>query len=274
MTLTTTGVGFLLSSLGLTFCGVRFFRAFQNIGSPGTKSQIGILLSTFFLGTALQHAVLAVAGLFFTGSSEALFVLLVISIFILTLVTALGVYLLLYILFPFVSPWQWVTSTLLFGATIVFFTIAAHPLPFIDSGLGIEWNMPHLLAVILSYLIFLNIGIPIPIFINAYLLAKSRGVKIISMVIVLLSFLGIINVFIRFLLLENVNTDLRTRIFDVILTIIGLVFIVAFLLPPRTIVRIFKSSMIRSKLFLIHKKDHKGIDHQYWRQESTSKVGL
>lgn len=232
MVVPTTAISFFLSCLGLCFCGIRFFKAFQKIGGPRTGNRIGILLSTFFLATALQHGILALGSLWFADNPEALYITFTIDNIVLLLATALGVYLTFYILSPTTSPWPAVTGIFVLGVTVIISTIAVHPLPFINVNGGMEWNIPRWLSVILSYLIFLNIA-PLPaIFIPAFLCAKSREVKSTSLVIIILSLLGIMNVSFRFLFPVSLTLDLRTRIFDIILAGIGLVLIVAFLPLP------------------------------------------
>jgi len=79
MVITTTAIAFLLSGLGLVFCGLWFFKAFRKIGGLKSNNQIGILLSGFFLGNSLQHIILAIGGFFFAKNSDALQAILVID---------------------------------------------------------------------------------------------------------------------------------------------------------------------------------------------------
>lgn len=151
---------------------------------------------------------------------------------VLTLATALGVYLTFYILSPTISPWPAVIGTFILGITVAISTIIVHPLPFLDANGGMEWDIPRWLSVILSYLIFLNIVPLLAIFASAFLLAKSREVKTTSLIIIILGLLGIANVFFRFLFPRGLISDLRSRVFDVTLAGIGLVFIALFLPPP------------------------------------------
>lgn len=60
-------------------------------------------------------------------------------------------------------------------------------------------------------------------------------VKIVSLVIIVTALLGIVNIFVRFLFPEGSVTPLKTRVFDIILALIGLAFITVFLPPPKII---------------------------------------
>src|SRR3989338_11222576 len=160
MTITTTGIAFTLSTIGLVFCGLRFFGAFQKIGGLRSGSRVGILLSVLFFGTAFQHSILALGGLFFSGIPEALYAIFVVDIFVLALITALGVYLAIYILLPNFSPWFATIATFIFGVFVTGLVVIVHPLPFVNTADGIDWNISYWLGVSLYYLLLLNIGMP------------------------------------------------------------------------------------------------------------------
>lgn len=239
MIATTTGIGFSLLSLGLAFCGLRFFRAFQKMGSPTQAgSKIGILLSAMFLSNALTLAILATGAFFFAGSPETLYILLLISHVPLAFAGVLGVYTVFYILHPLVSPWPAVAAVSLLGMIVILLTIVTHPLPFIDASGAIDWNMSRLLAIFLSYLIFVPMGAGLSIFIPTFLQAKSREIRIISFVIVVLASMGIANTFVRFLLPDIAPDAFRTRGLDMMFTFMGLIYISVFLLPPGIIKRV------------------------------------
>lgn len=232
MIITTTAIGFSLLSLGLAFCGLRFFRAFQKIGGLRAGSKIGILLSSMFFSNAIALGVLGLGALFFAGNSEMLYRFLVMSHFPLTLTAIFNVYSVFYILFPYVSRWPAVTATAALGMAVTILTIISHPHPFIDTSGGIDWNMSRLLGALLSYLVFINVGAPLAIFIHSFLQAKSREVKVVSLTVILVSFMGIVNMFTRFLLPGGITFgSLSTRIFDAMLTVMGLILLGAFLLP-------------------------------------------
>lgn len=232
MTITTTAIGFSFSSLGFAFCGIRFFNAFQKVGGSRAGRKIGILLSAFFLSNALQHGLLAIGSLFFAKNSEALYRVVVIDHLLLTIATLIGVYLVFYTIFPSISPWPAVIATSILGITVIGLTGITHPRPFVDLNGGVDWNMSPWLEFFLSYLLFSNIGALLAVFIHSFLQAKSREVKTISLIIVVLALMGLINVFRRFLLSGTMPNFLKTPIHDLTLAVIGLLFIGVFIAPP------------------------------------------
>lgn len=239
MTLTSTAIGFSLLSLGLLFCGLRFFSAFQKIGDSRAGSKTGILLSTMFFSNAITVGILGAAALFFARDSETLFRFFLVSDIPLLLTAILGIYLIFYILFPSVSPWPAVAAVSALGTSVVILTVITHPLPFMDASGGINWNTPRILAVPLSYLIFIHIASPLVIFTHAFLHTKSREVKIISMIQVVLASAGIMNISVRFLLPEGIAFDfVRTRVSDILFASIGLILIGVFVFPPILIKRV------------------------------------
>ncbi len=231
--LTTTGIGLLLFSLGLVFGGFRFFKAFRRIKDSSVGNKIGMLLSATFFGTALALSILAIGTLFFAQNSETLYKLLIVSHIPLTLTAMVGMYLVFYTVFPSVSPWPGVGVALALGTNLIILTILTHPRPFIDASGGVNWNLSPALAVSLCYVVFVNIGTQLIVFLHALFHTKSREVRIVSIIQVGLALIGLVNVFIRFFLVDGTIPALvRTRLFDVTLGVIGLIYISIFLLPP------------------------------------------
>lgn len=232
MMITSTAISFSLFSAGLAFCGIRFFKAFQKIGGSRAGRRIGILLSALFLSFALKFSVLAVGALFFVGKPEIFYALVIAHLF-LALISVLGIYLVFYILFPSISPWPAVVAGFTLGMVVVALTILIPPRPFIDASGGVDWNLSRQLAIPLSYLLFFDIGTVFVIFTHSFLQTKTRGVKVISLIQMILSLIGIVNVFIRFLFPKGLVPEfLRTRVFDVTLATTGVIFLSIFLLPP------------------------------------------
>lgn len=243
MVVTTTGVGFSLLALGLTFCGLRFFPAFQNIGGSRGKSRIGVLISAMLLSNALTLGILATGAFFFAENPEALYRFLLVSHVPLAVAGILGVYTVFYIFHPLVSPWPAVTAVSLLGILVIVLTVITHPLPFVDTSGAIDWNTSRILAIFLSYLIFIPMGVELSIFIPTLLQSKSREVKIISFVVVILASMGIVNTFVRFLLPDIAPEGFRSRGLDMMFTLMGLLFIGVFLLPPEVIKWISKRTL-------------------------------
>ncbi len=229
MVITTTAVAFILSSLGLGFCGIRFFGAFQKIGGQQAGDKIGKLLSIAFMGTALQHGILGWGNLFFALNSEMLYRILFIDNIVLMLVTALEVYLFFYIFYPEISSTLAVVATFILGVIIDVLLIITHPLPVITREGSIEWNMSPQIEILLSFLLFVNIGALLYIFAKSYRKTESREVKIIFLVVIIVTSGGMINVFTRFMVLIGTAPDLKALIFDIVLALIGILAIATFL---------------------------------------------
>lgn len=231
MVITTTAVAFITLSLGLGLCGLRFFKAFRKIGGQQAGKRISVLLSSHLIASAFVLGMLGLGSLIFAKNSEALYGILLSSHFPLTLATALGVYLIFYIFFPRSSPWLAVPVPIVLGTIVIILTHIAHPLPFMDARGGIDWNMPRSLSILLSYLVFLQIGATLYIFCRLFFHAPSREVRNFSLFIATLSLLALVNHSVRFTLFVISAPDVRTQIYDVILLLIGIFFVIAFLLP-------------------------------------------
>ncbi|TSC78754.1 MAG: hypothetical protein G01um101433_86 [Parcubacteria group bacterium Gr01-1014_33] len=233
MTITTTAIGFSLSSIGLAFCGIHFFSAFRKIGGLRAGSRIGILLSALHFGFVLVNGTMAIGTLFFATNPQMLYVFLLVANFFLMITAVLGMYLVFYILFPLISPWPGMILAFTLGTALILITIRTHPHPFIDASGGIDLNFSRGLSILLSYLLFIGIGSFFAIFSHSFVRAKSREVRIASFILAALAIIGIMNIFIRFLLPVGIAPDpLRTRVFDMTQTFIGVIFISVFVLPP------------------------------------------
>lgn len=232
MTITTTAISFLLCASGFAFCGIRFFRAFYKIGGVRAGNRIGILLSVLFFSFTLELGTLGIGVLFFVGTQVMLYVLIITHIFS-TSIAVFGIYLVFYMVVPSISPWPAVFAVLALGISVIILATITHPHPFIDASGGVDWNYSHSLNTLLFYLLFIGIAALLVIFTHSFLQAKSREVKVVSLVQIGLALIGMINIFMRFFLVDGtIPALLRTRLFDVILGVIGIVYISIFLLPP------------------------------------------
>jgi len=232
MVVTTTGIAFLLSSIGLAFCGIRFFGAFQRLDP--SKSLSGVLLSAYYLATSTQHGILAISCFVFATNSEALYAIQVIVLFSDSLLAAFGVFLFFYILLPGYTRKPFVLIVLLFGLFVTYVGVVAHPAPILAANNTINWNNPLPLNILINLLLLISIGALLPIYLKNYFLAETKNSKKIFGGLVLLHFLGMVNVTILFLINYASLDYLRNRIFDIILMSIGLIFLTIFLLPVVT----------------------------------------
>jgi len=242
MVITTTGIAFILSSLGLAFCGLHFFKAFKNISTKQDHSRIGFLLSSHLIASASVLGILGLGSLIFAKNPEALYYILLISHFPLIIGASIGIYLIYYIFFPRISPRFTVAIAVLLGITIIASTVITHPLPFLNASGSIDWNMSRWLSVLLSYLVFLQIGSTLYIFYKLIFFAPSRMVRNFSLFIAIFSFFALVNHLIRFTFFAIESADLRTRIYDLVLAFIGISFIIGFLIFPFIRTRISRFS--------------------------------
>lgn len=232
MVLTTTAAGFIILSIGLAICGWWFLDALKGAGRKPENSKIGILLTCLFISSSVQNGVIGFGMLFFANSPEALYYALSAGNVFLIIFALLGVYTAYYIFSPGTSPKLGLLITGFLGILACVTTFLTHPLPRLTSENGIDLKMNFPLSVIVSYLLFISIGSMIYIFAKLAITATTRKVKNLALIIALLGVIGIVNIFIRFIVLYRAEDAVRTNIFDTGLVIIGITFIVALTLLP------------------------------------------
>ncbi|MEK7084399.1 MAG: hypothetical protein AAB932_04145 [Patescibacteria group bacterium] len=233
MVVTTTAVAFILVSIGLAFCGFRFFRALPQAGVGQPKGRVRVLLGGHLLASSVTMGSLGLGSLFFTHNPQALFAVLLFSHIPLTLATVFGVYLTFHIFFPHVSPWPAVVGVALLGAVVFIATIVVHPLPHLTAGNGIDWDMPRLLSILFSYLVLLQIGSELYVFSRLFLQVPAGEVKKLSLFIAGSASLAMINHAVRFTFFLINAPNLQSRVYDLVLAFIGIAFIFIFV-PSRT----------------------------------------
>jgi len=232
MTITTTGIAFLISSAGLAFCSIRFFEAFKNVGAVRPSRKMGILLSSFFAILSLQHGVIFLGSLFLGNSSGGLLLVNVVDVLVLAVASSLGVYAMFYIVFPKVSPWPSVISTFLFGLFVAMLIYFSGSEPYINLAGNIDWDFSRESAYGFLYLLWVSMLAPVVIFGKNYLISASRKAKLVSFILVLVHFIGMINVFL--LMSKYIFSSKTTEIFlfDRLLLLIGVIFVLTFFGAP------------------------------------------
>lgn len=232
MVVTTTAVAFISLSLGLTFCGLWFLKAFRKADGIGGDKKIGFLITSIFLLFGFNNGIMGVGALLFANNSEALYFVLIASHFFLVPIAILGVYASHYIFSPRVSPYFALALTGILGITCVVVTVVSHPKPFISLQNGIEWGYNFSLSLLVFYILFISIGSTVYIFGRLFLTTKTRQLKIISLILSILGLVGILLNFIRFVLFYNANTSVNMGIYDFGIVFIGIVFIVVLAIAP------------------------------------------
>ena len=228
MFIPTTSIAFILLSVTLGFCGVRFFKAFQRNRVLQENSRIGFLLALYFFGFAFQTGIILGLGtLLFASSSQGLYFIVLSANIFLSFLAVFSVYIAYYIFHPQASPLPVMISVFSLGFFTVALTIAFHPVPFVTPAIGVDWNMPLPLSLSLFYLLLTSIGVQLYIFTNLFLRATTREIKVLSFLVAALALGSMIDAFLRFVLFHTATADFRTRIYDLVNGLIGLGFIVA-----------------------------------------------
>lgn len=242
MVITTTAIAFILLSLGLAFCGWRFLKAFRKESISPSKT--GLLLSLSFFATALHNGILGFGALFFGSNSEILYLVSIIAHLFLTLFALIALYTVYYVFFPKKSPYFPIIITIILSATGLFAAINNPSKPFLTSHKGIDWNMNFLFSLSTWHLLLIGISTFFYIFFQLFRKVKNQEIKTLSLIISVLALIGIVNTFVRLIILYNTSSSLRTGILDVGIGVIGAVFIVTFIIIPLIRNRIGKRSKI------------------------------
>jgi len=231
MQITTTAIAFLSLAAGLWICGFWFLKVWRRSeNKTPTNKKISLLLTLLFANFGLQNAIMGGGAALFPGNPEALYWSLAISHFFLITAALIAVYTSYYIFSPHLSPLFPMILAGVVGVAMHIGTILDHPLPYITPAGGIEWNMSYWLSVLVFLTLFISIGGNFYIFWNLFRRAKTKEVRNLAFILALAAFLGVVNVFIRLVILEN--ESVRTRLFDLLLATIGIIFIGALLIWP------------------------------------------
>lgn len=196
-------------------------------------SQIGFLLTLFFIGFSFHSAMLAFGTLFLLKNLEAFYFLLIANHFVLGLLAVLGVYMTYHIFWPSKSPRLGICLIGLIGGLGILQTITTRPQPFIIPGYGVDFDSDLILSFLLWLLFIVSIGTPLYVFSRLFLSTTSVELKRLSLLIAFLAVLGIINVSIRLITFIDFPTFLRLRMFDIGVGLVGIFFFVTLFLVPQ-----------------------------------------
>ena len=186
--------------------------------------------------------------LFFANNPKILHTIVVVSHFFLTTTAILGIYVVSYTFFPWISSRLMAVFPLFSGVMLIILSIVQDSKPFLDRSGVIDFNMSRPVSVLLSYLLFFGIGSVFVIFTRLLYQAKSYEVRIISFVMSVFAFLGILNAFFRYLLPESMGSQfLRTGIYDTVHILTGVAFISLFALPPIILLYLSKNKNRREE---------------------------
>ncbi|MEK7187550.1 MAG: hypothetical protein AAB691_01725 [Patescibacteria group bacterium] len=225
MVVTTTAIAFIVLSAGLGFCGWWFLRAFRKSGGLKNNQKIGFLLSLFFLGFSLHSFVVGLSGLFFPYS-EIYFSLLVFTHSLLGLLALLGVSMIYHIFLPKSSVYSALLPVFFLGVLTIFITVLIHPEPTITGGNSLDFNLGPILSFCVWILSLISIGMPLIVFSRLFLFSKDVELKILSLLISVLAFLGIFNVSIQLLKFLDISENVRSKMFDAGISLVGVGFVI------------------------------------------------
>lgn len=231
MQLNTTAIGFFVLALGLTVCGFWFLHAWRRSeNKTPINRKISLLLTLLFSNFGLQNGLIGIGAVLFAKNPKGLYGTLVVSHVFLITSALIAVYTAYFIFAPKTSPLLALIMTGGVGVAMYSGILLDRPLPFLTEAGGIEWNMSYWLSVFVFLTLFISIGGTLFIFGNLYQHARTKETKNLALIIAGTALLGVINIFIRLIILEN--ESFRTRLFDSLLTTIGIIFIVALLIWP------------------------------------------
>ncbi len=219
-------------AIGLAICGAWFLHAFKKSGGLKSDSRIGLLLTWLFIGSAAQNGVMGLGTFLFAKNSDALFGTLILDHILLIIVGMLGIYTAYYIFSPQISTRLPLICMVILGLIALTLLLSTHPRPFLTAENGIDLNMNLQLSVVTFYLLLINIGSTLYIFLKLFFAAKTPALKWLSFAIVINGAAGIINIFVRLILLHGSDVNTRTHLFDLGTKILGAIFIITLAIFP------------------------------------------
>jgi len=231
MILTTTSIAFILLSLGLAFCGWEFWRVSCRT-EHDSGEQTNWLVTFYFIFFAVQNSILGVGTLFFADNPRFLFWVLIATDLFLIVPCIIGIFAVYHIFFPKRSSYPLIVLSGVLAIAGLIVGLVALPQPFMTPQNGIDWNMPFSLSLIMFYLLFISIGTSFYIFLRLFRLARNREIRLFSLVMVIVASIGLVDSFVRFILLHGVDYSIRTNLYDIGVSLIGIIFILFFVFWP------------------------------------------
>lgn len=209
MIITPTSVGFILLAVGLGVCGWYFLAAFKKESQfKKDRRSISYLLSSFLLVSALQNGVFGIGVLFSDLNPDIFFVTVLFNNVLLTINTMLGVATVCFIFFPFFARRFFISLVGLLGFSLIIYTVLVRDIivaTFRNHNLYTTVDSP--LSSLLFLLLFINIGSFIFIFSQLSSRAHRRDTRMFSGLLSVFGIAGLINVFMRFVILPRVNPN-------------------------------------------------------------------
>ena len=231
MVITTTAIGFIFLSVGIGTLGYQFLSAFKK-STDSRNKRTGFLLSSLFFTSATQNAIIGLGSLFFATNSSILYIALVLSHLFLILFALVGIYTLYHLFLPDKSPWLVSILVAMLGIAGFIRAFSDHIQPAITQQNNINFNINFQFSLITFLLLFISLSVTTYIFSQLFIRGNGRQMKALALSVAILAFLGIINVFIRLILLYDAPAGASDHLFDVITTSIGIGFIIVLMGVP------------------------------------------
>lgn len=225
MIFTTTSVAFILLSLGLAICGWRFFGAFK-ISGEKEHGKIRLLITLSFIVFAVQNGVLGFGMFFLAQHPLGMFWTLVGAVISLVFAALVSIYTFYYIFFPLCSPKLAMLVISILGIANIVGTFVIHPQPFMTQDNGIDWDLPLSLSVLIFSLLLIGLGAQFYIFRRLYAEARNREIRVLSLVFSTALAIGIVDTFVRFIILRNVESGQIAQLLDFGIALIGIIYII------------------------------------------------
>lgn len=238
MVITTTVVGFILLGLGLGFCGWRFLRASRESGHSDAKRNIRLLLSSFLLSMALQNFIFGSGLLFFAQNAQMMYFIFLWVQIHLAVNAVLGVYTMYYIFFPLSSFLPTLSMISILGIAMVVLSIRTYPQLVLMPERLVTQNLPLPLSLITFSSLLIMIGSFTYIFARLFLNSTIREVRYISFVLAFFGIIGVVNMFLHFVLLRVIPIAPGMRVLDIGNGLVGIVVLIFLIITPFVIQKV------------------------------------
>lgn len=200
--------------------------------SHGSGEQTNWLVTFYFIFFAIQNSILGLGTLFFANNPQFLFWVLIAADLFLIAPCIIGILAVYHIFFPKRSPYPLIVLSGVLAIAGLIIGLVALPQPFMTPQNGIDWNMPFSLSLIMFYLLFISIGASFYIFLKLFRMVQTREMRFFSFMMIIVALIGLVDSFVRFILLHESDHSLRTNLYDVGVSLIGIIFILFFVFWP------------------------------------------
>lgn len=204
MVVTSTSIAFILLGLGLGLCGWFFLKAFNESSSKIPRIQY--LLSIFLVFSSLQNIGLGLGLILFAQNHFALLIVLLLSQFLATIHSVLGLFIVFYIFFPKRSPNYSIVWITIIGLILIIITTLNHHEGMVISE-GVGWTTNFLENTLMFLILSISIGSFIYIFSRIFLQSSNLKIRFFSFFLMIFGIAGLSNTFIRFILTNWVKVN-------------------------------------------------------------------